>query len=117
MKINSVNFIFNLELYYFPEIPTKSKFTKALVLVLFLLKYIIIYIYIKSKYFAIPPYTSFTKYLSAYSYVRYFRKDIKIKVCTPEEIIILETSHIYTKALRIRKDSVKQLVRCLHNSH
>lgn len=44
MKINSVNFIFNLELYYFPEIPTKSKFTKALVLVLFLLKYIIIYI-------------------------------------------------------------------------
>lgn len=45
MKINSVNFIFNLELYYFPEIPTKSKFTKALVLVLFLLKYIIIYIY------------------------------------------------------------------------
>lgn len=47
-------------------------------------------------------YISFTKYLSAYSYVNYFRKYIKIKICIPEEII-LETSHIYTKALPKKK--------------
>lgn len=47
--------------------------------------------------------TSFFKYLSANSYVTYFRTDIKIKVCIPEKIT-LETSHIYTKAQRIRKD-------------
>lgn len=87
----------------------KSKFTKALVLVLFLLKYILQYILKASILLFLL--TSFTKYLGAYSPIYLFRKDIKIKVCIPEEII-LGTRYLYTKALRIRTDSVKQLVRC-----
>lgn len=86
-KNKSISQIFfkNSEFYDSPKIANKSKFTKALALVSFLLKYIIKYILKASILLFLP--VPFTKHLSAYYYVSYFRKDIKIKVCIPEEII------------------------------
>lgn len=61
MKINSlVHFLKNSE-FYFPKMSNKSKFTKTLVLFLFLLKYMLKYILKASILLFLT--TTFTKYL------------------------------------------------------